>query len=160
VSCAGDNLINQYFVQTVDILKSYLVDIFNAILNSCHFSAQWTKGILVPLFTKTDPSDVNNYRGITLVSCFSKIFTSILNKRISEWIDDTNIVSDAQYGFMSGRSTVDAIFILNAVVNKALNDKGRLYSGLIDLKEAFDSVNHCNLWFKLDKLGINGTYNN
>ena len=42
-------------------------------------------------------------------------------------------------------------------MNKALNDKGRLYSGLIDLMEAFDSVNHCNLWFKLDKLGINGT---
>ena len=98
---------------------SYLVDIFNAILHSGHFSAllsEWTKGILVPLFTKTDPSDVNNYRGITLVSCFSKIFTSILNKRISEWIDDNTIVSDAQYGFMSGRSTVDdAIFILNAV---------------------------------------------
>ena len=46
---------------------------------------------------------------------------------------------------MAGRSTVDAIFILNAVVNKALNDKGRLYCGFIDLTKAFDSVNHCNL---------------
>ncbi|XP_060579839.1 uncharacterized protein LOC132736666 [Ruditapes philippinarum] len=70
-SCAGDNLINEYFIQTVDILKCYLVDIFNAILNTGHFPAQWTKGILVPLFKKNDPSDVNNYRGITLVSCFS-----------------------------------------------------------------------------------------
>ena len=66
---------------------------------------------------------------------FSKIFTSILNKRISKWIDDNTIVSDAQYGFMACRSTVDAIFILNAFVNKALNDKGRLYCGLLTLRK-------------------------
>ena len=87
----------------------------------------------VPLFKKTDPSDINNYRVIKI--CFSKIFTSILNKRISEWIDDNTIVSDAQYGFMAGRSTVDAIFIQNAFVNKALNDKGRLYCGLLTLRK-------------------------
>ena len=90
------------------------------------------------------------------MSWFSKIFTSLLNKRISEWIDDNTIVNDAQYGFMAGRSTVDAIFILNAVVDKALNDKGRLYCGFIDLTKAFDSVNHCNLWTIIYKLGING----
>ena len=91
------------------------------------------------------------------MSCFSKIFTSILNKRISEWIDDNSIVSDDQYGFMAGRSTVDAIFsILNAFVNNALNDKARLYCGFIDLKKAVDSVTHCNLLFKLHKLGIDG----
>ena len=65
------------------------------------------------------------------MSCFSKIFTSILNKRISEWIDDNNIASYAQHGFMACRSTVDAMFILNAVVNKALNDKDRLYCVLL-----------------------------
>ena len=48
------------------------------------------------------------------------------------------------------------MFILNAVVNKALNDKGRLYCGFIDLTTALDSVNHCNIWFKFYKIGING----
>ena len=42
-----------------------------------------------------------------------------------------------------------------AVVNNALNDKGRLYCGFIDLKKSF-TVNHCKLWFILYELGING----
>jgi len=61
------------------------------------------------LHKKGDPNDVNNYRGITLVSSFSKMFTSILNKRVNDWVENNNIVSDAQFGFRKGRSTVDAI---------------------------------------------------
>ena len=155
-SVAGDNLLNENFIESFDILGSHLVDIFNAILDSGHFPELWTKGVLVPIFKKNDPNDVKNYRGITLVSCFSKIFTGVINKRLDEWIRYNNILSDAQFGFRVGRSTIDAIFILNAVVNKVLNDKGRLYCAFIDLKKAFDSINHCNLWYKLFRLGIDG----
>ena len=155
-SVAGDNLLNEYFIESFDILGSHLVDIFNAILDSGHFPELWTKGVLVPIFKKNDPNDVKNYRGITLVSCFSKIFTGVINKRLDEWIKNNNVLSDAQFGFRAGRSTIDAIFILNAVVNKVLNDKGRLYCAFIDLKKAFDSINHCNLWYKLFRLGIDG----
>jgi len=62
------------------------------------------------LHKKGDPNDVNNYRGITLVSSFSQIFTSILNKRVNDWVENNNSVSDAQFSFRKGRSTVDAFF--------------------------------------------------
>jgi len=51
---------------------------------------------------------------------------------------------------------VDAVFVLNATVQKILNDNGRLYCAFIDLKKAFDSVYLNGLWFKLSTLGING----
>lgn len=70
----------------------------------------------MPVFKKNDPDDVRNYSRITLVSCLSKIFTSILNNRLNNWIENNDILSDAQFGFGKGRSTVDAIFVLNAIV--------------------------------------------
>ena len=53
------------------------------------------------------------------------------------------------------RSTVDAIFILNAVISKIINEKGRLYCAFIDLKMAFDNIYRNALWFKMHRLGIN-----
>ena len=76
---------------------------------------------------KGDPNDVNNYRGITLVSSFSQIFTSILNKRVNDWVENNNSVSDAQFSFRKGRSTVDAFFALNAVIQKILNGEKKTF---------------------------------
>ena len=154
-SFAGDKLLNEYFIESLDILSSHLVDIFNAILNSGYFPNQWSEGIIVPLFKKNDPCDVNNYRGITLLSCFSKLFTGILNNRVTKWAENNNILSDSQFGFRKGRSTTDAIFVLNAIIQKILNGKGRLFCAFIDLKRAFDSVYLNGLWFKLHKIGTN-----
>ena len=47
---AGDMLINEYYIESMDILASHLVDIFNAILNSGYFPSNWSKGIIVPVF--------------------------------------------------------------------------------------------------------------
>ncbi len=151
-----DCLLNEYFIESYDIINGHLVELFNAVLNSGHFPEQWSEGIIVPLHKKNDPSDVNNYRGITLVSCLAKIFTGVLNARLNIWIESNNVLSDSQFGFRSGRSTVDAIFVLNAIVKKKKNDKGRLYCAFVDLKKAFDSIYLNGLWFKLFKIGVNG----
>ena len=154
-SAAGDELLNEYFIESADILSGHLADIFNAILNSGVFPSQWSEGIIVPLFKKNDPNDVNNYRGVTLVSCFSKIFTGVLNNRLKNWVEDNNVLSDSQFGFRKGRSTTDACFVLNAAIQKILSEKGRLYCAFVDFKKAFDSVYLNGLWHKLLKLGIN-----
>ena len=153
---AGDQLLNEYFIESLDILSGHLVDLFNAILNSGNFPSQWSEGYIVPLFKKHDPSDVNNYRGITLVSCFSKTFTGVLNQRLTDWAENNDISSDSQFGFRRGRSTTDAVFVLHSVIQKVLSEKGRLYCAFVDLKKAFDSVFLNGLWYKLYKIGING----
>ena len=119
---------SEYFIESADILSGHLADIFNAILNSGVFPSQWSEGIIVPLYN--DPNDVNNYRGITLVSCFSKIFTGVLNNRLKNWVEDYNVLSE--FGFRKGRSTTDAYFVLNAGIQKILPEKGRLYCAFVD----------------------------
>ena len=72
------------------------------------------------------------------------MFISILNKRVIDWVENNNIVSDALFGFRKGRSTVDAIVVLNAVIQKILNEKKRVYCAFIDMKSV-DSINLHNL---------------
>ena len=155
-SCGMDNLINEYLIETFDILSAHIVDLFNAILNSGCFPNEWSRSIIIPIHKKGDPKDVNNYRGISLVSCFSKVFTGVLNKRLNDWADSNSVLSDAQFGFRKGCSTTDAVFVLHAFVQKVLTEKGRLFCAFIDLKKAFDSVPLNNLWFKLIKSGVTG----
>ncbi len=69
-----------------DILVSHITDLFNILLDSGCFPQDWTAGIIIPIFKKGDDMDVNNYRGITLVSCFSKLFTIVLNKRVTDCV--------------------------------------------------------------------------
>lgn len=80
-------------------------------------------GVIIPLFKKCNTNDVNNYMGITLVSNLAKIFTNVLNNRLFRWSDDNGIISDAQFGFKPGYSTIDAIFALTSLISLYLKKR-------------------------------------
>ena len=73
-----------------DILSAHLTDLFNTILNTGVFPDTWMEGIIVSLYKKGRTKDVNNYRGITLVSHVVKLFTTIVNNRLIEWFAKYN----------------------------------------------------------------------
>lgn len=91
-----------------------------------------------------------------MISCFAKLFTSVLNKRLETWSKMNDNSSDAQFGFKANHSTIDAVFILNFLIDQQLQAKKKLYCAFIDLKKAFDSVSQLSLWYKLIKCGIDG----
>ena len=75
----------------------------------------WTWGIIVPVPKKGNQNDVNNYRGITLTSVFSKIFSLLLDNRLRRWAEDNKVLSDFQFGFRQNKGTVDCAFVLSAI---------------------------------------------
>ena len=101
----------------------------------------WSKAVIIPLHKKGNTNDPGNYRGISITSSLGKLFTSILNRRLMEWNLTENVITDAQYGFQLGRSTIDAIFALQSLISQKLNNKQRLYCCFIDYQKAFDTVN-------------------
>ena len=155
-SCGIDDILNEYFLKAADILIEPLYILFNKILESRSFPAKWATGLVVPLHKKGSFDDTNNYRGITLISCFAKLFTSVLSNRLKQWAKATDASSDAQFGFKANHSTIDAIFILKYLIDRQMQAKKRLYCAFIDLKKAFDSVSRTSLWFKMIKSGIDG----
>ena len=127
-ACGVDNIINEYFKNATDILIEPLQMLFNKILRSGTFPSQWATGLVVPIYKKGDANETNNYRGITLISCFAKLFTSVINSRLKAWQYEYESSTDAQFGFKSNHSTTDAIFILKYLIDRQLSGKKKLYN--------------------------------
>ena len=89
------------------------------------------------------------------MSHLSKLFTTILNNRLLHVSSTYNIISDAQFGFKPGFSTVDANFALQSLITITLGSKKILYCASIDYRKAFDTVEHKILWLKFYKLELN-----
>ena len=105
---------------------------------------------------KLDVNNPDNYRGITLLSHMSKLFTSILNERLLSWGDLNSVVTDAQFGFKPGSGTRDAIFVLHSLISKTLMEKKRLYCCFVDYRKAFNGIQQNKMLYKLMKYGIKG----
>ena len=121
-----------------------------------YFPENWSTGFVIPLHKKGSTSDVNNYRGITLLSTLGKHFTRMLNKKLVDWADNYHVYIEAQAGFRSNMSTSDNVFILYGIISHVLNSCKKLFCAFVDFTKAFDYVVRDNLWLKLVKLGIRG----
>ena len=141
---------------SVHVLKSYLVRLFNCILDTGNFPRTWSESIIVPIYKRGDRTDPDNYRGITITSIFSKVFLHIVQDRIDQWLNTNDVIVEEQAGFRKGYSTIDNIFVLNCLVNRHLTRKKKLYVAFIDFKKAFDSVSRLALWNILEKYGFSG----
>ena len=97
-----------------------------------------------------------NYRGITLLSTLGKLFTKILNSRLTDWAENYGVYIEAQVGFRSKMDTIDNIFVLHGLITHLINKGRKLYCAFVDFRKAFDFVNRDILWFKLIKLGVRG----
>ena len=158
-SIADDMIKNEMIKSALPMLKKQIVDIFNIILKLGKFLCSWTQGIIVPVHKQGSKFDANNYRGITLSSCFGKLFCHVLNERILKYIDNISFLRPEQVGFRKHFRTIDHIYVLKTIVDKyAFNctKGGKIYACFIVLRKAFDTVWHDGLLLKLQKVGING----
>ena len=104
------------------------------------------------------PKKSENYRPITILSCFSKLFTAVLNTRLTKYVTDNEILEENQAGFRKGYSTSDQIFSLHALIEIMKARKMKLFCAFIDFRKAFDSVWRTGLWSQLIKTEIDGKF--
>ena len=95
-----DCIRNEYLKSTLHLLLPSYVKIFNIIFDTGIFPESWTLGVIQPVYkNKGDSKDPSTYRPISLLSCISKVFTSILNNRLNSFADEVNLISPSQAGF-------------------------------------------------------------
>ena len=109
------------FLYMENMSQSLLCVIFNKIFENGYFPKQWAEGYIVPLDKKGNTNDVENYRGITLLSTLGKLFSGVINNRLYEWAEHNDVLIEAQAGFHPGMSTVDNIFVLYGFISHMLN---------------------------------------
>ena len=104
----------------------------------------------------TDPRTPEQYRGISLLSTISMLFISIINNRLTRYLDDNNLYADEQNGFRGDRNCIDHIFSLTSIIKNRKNRGLSTYIAYIDAEKAFDRVDRDLLLYKLLNIGIGG----
>lgn len=151
-----DGLIGELYKHSSLAMVQFLTRYFNKLFVTGTFPSAWCEALLQPLHKKGDINCPDNYRGISLLNVSGKLYSYILNKRLTKWIEDEHVINEAQAGFRRNYSTVDHIFTLLSIVQKQLRNHRKLYVAFIDFKKAFDLVDRNKLWSVLKKNGIGG----
>jgi hypothetical protein len=150
-SATGPDELNYLTLKNLpDEIKTYICDTFNTCLKWGYFPNQWKIAtvIMIPKPNK-DKNNVENYRPISLLSCFGKTFEKIITKRLTNFLLNNNSISKFQCGFLPGRSTEQHLFRLSQDAHTALKLNQHTGCVLLDVEGAFDCVWTNGLKYKL-----------
>lgn len=146
-------------ISTLKVVKKYIVKplchTFNLCLKKGIFPAQFKQAIICPVYKGKGPAHMTtNYRPISLLTSFTKVFERCVKARLVKFIEENDILSPSQFGFRQGKSTSDAIVEVIDSVYPAIDKKVKSAVILMDLSRAFDLVSHDTLLKKMEKIGI------
>ena len=138
-------------------LRKVLLKLFNGCLEQGTYP--WNCSITTPLHKKGDKQNPDNYRAITVGSCLGKLFASLLLERL---IDFRRVICPDfphQLGFRAGAQCSDHILTLTTIIEKYTKKlKKRVFACFVDYRKAFDTVCREALMYKLNHLGIRGSF--
>ena len=144
---------------TTEILKADIVTtvqclekLFAAIWDQETVPTEWNKGLIVKILKKGSRVVCDNYRGITLLSVPSKVFSRILVQRIQDGLEEQ--LREEQAGFRRGRSTTEQLFTLRNIIEQCTEWNATLFINFVDFEKAFDSIHRESLWSIMKFYGI------
>ena len=150
---AGPDLVPSFLVKDCKfIFAQPLTYIFNKSLETGHFPEVWKVSRICPVLKSGEASKVENYRPISLLSNFSKIFEIIIHSYIYPAV--RNFISIHQHGFVNQRSTVSNLITFSQFVSHKLEKQCQVDTIYTDFSKAFDQINHNIILTKLSSFGF------
>ena len=147
--------------QCAGILSPALAAYFNHFLQVGKFPDILKIGRITPVYkNKGSRQNFNNFRPISTLPIFGKIFEKLIYNRLYSFLTSQNLIFSKQFGFRKGHSTSHALNYSVDQLTKSIASGQHTIGIFIDLSKAFDTIDHQKLLVKLDNYGIRGTANN
>ena len=149
-----DGISNFLLKELINVIKEPLTTIFNKSLSAGIFPDLMKLARVIPLFKNGEPSNVDNYRPISLLPVISKVLEWIVYQQLTLYLENNGILYPKQFGFRKGHSTSDAVVNLIGDTLRAIDNGLMVLSVFIDLQKAFDTVSYQKVWEKLALMGV------
>ena len=143
--------------ECIDPIADVLSHIINLSFSNGQFPDELKIAKVCPVFKGGSKSSFSNYRPISVLPSFSKVFEKIMYNRLESYIHSKNILINNQYGFRHMHSTYMAMLDMVNKVSESIDNHEVSIGIFIDLSKAFDTLNHSILLRKLEHYGIRGT---
>lgn len=139
-----------------DVIAPVLTNIFNMCLTTSIFPVKLQVAKVVVLFKKGNRNELGNYRPVSILPIFSKVFEKIIHCRVLNFIETSNVLTPYQFGFRKNMSTELALLHQKEYILTQFENKKIVVGLFVDFSKAFDLVNHEVLLNKLDIYGVRG----
>jgi hypothetical protein len=156
LSAGYDEIPNNIVKQCIQFINKPLTFIFILSLCSGIFPNQMKIAKVRPIYKKGLKEEVSNYRPISILPVFSKMFEMLVYNRAVSFLNKYNLISDAHNGFREKKSTYTAIQTFIEDIQKTLDNKRLAIGIFLDLSKVFDVINHNLLLAKLELYGLRG----
>lgn len=151
-----DNIKAETLKQIAHYIAEPLSFLMNLIIDTGEIPSNFKISVVKPIYKKGDKLTTTNYRPISLITSFAKIFEKVIKQRVWCYLKKYKIISKQQYGFQEGISTQNAIAHLIKRIYQDLDDKKPSLAIFLDLAKAFDTVSFPLLIESLEDIGIRG----
>ena len=155
-SSAIENISSTLIRDALLAIPTAITYVMNICLKNGVFPLSWKTGTVIPLQKDGDVTDISNLRPVSLLPIPGKILEKILGEEITKFLEENHLFNDKQDGFRKNNSTINTVARFTDDIYRAINSKEFTLTVFIDLRKAFDTVNHSILKKKLYNMGIRG----
>ena len=131
---------------------------YNKCFTKGEYPRTWGDAVITPVPKNRtgDQNDPLNYRGVSLLCCSAKIYSTILSRRLLKYFENFEILCDEQNGFRAKRSCLDHLYVVSTIVRNYKIKNKDVFACFVDMKKAFDLIDRNLLLAKLAISGIGG----